>query len=223
MNSYSERPYLKYMAGLVATILVVAVVLIIVKSTKPESVVISEPKDVHERVSAEEAQRLIEEYLKANNGSLQLPIVEVGGNQIFEYLGCQIFKDREYESYVIRDKELTHIGMGFGGMGVTSVCSADLNKDGQLELVYTYSFGSGLHRSHVAALMFDETSKEIVSDFVYTNKDLLLEKKDYYTILVREHNGSTTVTDNLFGKEIGILSLEGSKDSYKLVVKLKDN
>ncbi|WP_163195796.1 hypothetical protein [Clostridium thermarum] len=46
-----------------------------------------------------------------------------------------------------------------------------------------------------------------MSDFVYMNKDLLLKKKDDYTILVREHNVSTTVTDNLFGKEIGILSL----------------
>jgi hypothetical protein len=217
------RQCLKYIIGIAAAILVVAVIFVIVKTNKPESVVTSVSTEKHERVSAEEAQNLIEQYLKTDSVVLQLPIVEVSGNDIFEDLGCQVFKDSGFEAYVIRDKKVTHIGMGFGGMGVTSIYTADLNKDGQFELVYTYSWGSGLHRSHVAVLMFNETNEEIISDFVYMNKDLLLEKKDYYTILVREHNGSASVTDNLFGEEIGILSLKGSKSSYKFEVKLKDN
>lgn len=185
------------------------------QTTNPEIII---DQGNHEKVTVEEAVKLIGEYRRLNNQSMvtSLPLKEITTDQVFQELGCQVFKDGDFEAYVIRDNKVTHIGMGFGGLGVTSIYTADLNKDGRLELVYTYSWGSGLHRSHIAVMMFGETNKEIVSDFVYMNKDLLLEKKDYYTILVREGKSVVSVTDNLSGEEIGSLSLQKSGDSYKL-------
>lgn len=185
------------------------------QTTNPEIII---DQGNHEKVTVEEAIKLIGEYRRFNTQSTatSLPLKEITNDQVFQELGCQVFKDGDFETFLIRDKKVTHIGMGFGGLGVTSIYTADLNKDGRLELVYTYSWGSGLHRSHIAVMMFGDTNKEIVSDFVYMNKDLLLEKKDYYTILVREGNAVVSATDSLSGEEIGSLSLQKSGDSYKL-------
>src|SRR6185436_641974 len=69
-------------------------------------------------------------------------------------LGVQIFQItgdvQTHETFVIRDKKVFKIGIGVGGQGVPSICVADLNQDKTPELVYAYSWGSGVHRSHVA-------------------------------------------------------------------------
>ena len=179
-----------------------------------------------QKISENEAVNLINEYRKSINKSsvAQGSVVELkNSEEIFNELGCQVFKDNDFETYIIRDKKVTPIGTGFGGYGVASIFTADLNKDGRLELVYTYSWGSGLHRSHIAVLMLHETNKEIVSEFVYLNKDLLLEKRDYYTILVREYNSFSSESDVLAGEEIGTLSLEENGDVYKLKVNLRND
>lgn len=55
--------------------------------------------------------------------------------------------------------EVYSIGECFGGFGLTSLALADLNKDDVYELYYTFSCGSGLHRSQVG--YFEPISKEI--------------------------------------------------------------
>ncbi len=54
---------------------------------------------------------------------------------------------------------------------------ADLNGDQKPELYFTYSWGSGLHRSHVA--YFDPVGKKVVTlDYTHLNKDMLISENE---------------------------------------------
>lgn len=49
----------------------------------------------------------------------------------------------------------------------------DLNNDGKSELYFTYSWGSGVHRSHAA--YFDPIIEKIVPlEYTHMNKDMML-------------------------------------------------
>ncbi|MCM1298734.1 MAG: hypothetical protein NC228_04120 [[Eubacterium] siraeum] len=78
------------------------------------------------------------------------------------------------ESFILYDGEAYSIGICFGGLGITSMALADLDKDGAYELYYTFSWGSGLHRSHVG--YFDPIDKEIhvFEDDALLNSDMML-------------------------------------------------
>ncbi|MDE6750402.1 MAG: hypothetical protein K2K21_15295 [Lachnospiraceae bacterium] len=75
--------------------------------------------------------------------------------------GISIFKsDLIGYGALIYDSEIYQIG-GWGGDGVTSFAIADLNEDGEFELYFTYTCGSGMIRSEVG--YFDTATKEIVT------------------------------------------------------------
>lgn len=78
------------------------------------------------------------------------------------------------ESFILYDGEIYSIGTCFGGLGITSMALADLDKDGTYELYYTFSWGSGLHRSHVG--YFEPINKEIhvFEDDALLNSDMIL-------------------------------------------------
>ena len=70
--------------------------------------------------------------------------------EITDKYGFRIFKyDQCCESYLEFNGGIYHIGTGFGGAGTTSFAVADLNSDGNPELYYTFSWGSGMHRSQI--------------------------------------------------------------------------
>lgn len=72
-----------------------------------------------------------------------------------------IFKfDKSCSSFLLYDDKVYPLGEWFGGYGVTSFAVADLNEDGESELYFTCSWGSGIHRSQVG--YFDTASKEAV-------------------------------------------------------------
>ncbi|WP_042167904.1 hypothetical protein [Paenibacillus gorillae] len=85
-----------------------------------------------------------------------------------------IFKyDKSAASFLLYEGVVYPLGEWFGGFGVTSLSLADLDGDGRSELYFTYSWGSGLHRSHAA--YFDPAAKRVVNfDYVYQNGDLLI-------------------------------------------------
>jgi hypothetical protein len=88
--------------------------------------------------------------------------------------GFQIFKyDLSCASFLLYDNKVYPLGVWFGGIGVTSMALGDLNDDGGQELYFTYSFGSGLHRSHIA--YFDPKLKRVVPiDYTHLNKDMIV-------------------------------------------------
>lgn len=77
------------------------------------------------------------------------------------------------ESFIMYDGEIYNIGTCFGGFGITSMALADLDKDGEYELYYTFSWGSGLHRAQVG--YFEPANKEIhVFEYALPNSDMIL-------------------------------------------------
>ncbi|GGG65424.1 M56 family metallopeptidase [Paenibacillus radicis (ex Gao et al. 2016)] len=95
-------------------------------------------------------------------------------NDIGENSEYMIFKyDKSAASYLLYEGVVYPLGEWFGGFGITSMSLADLDGDGKLELYFTYSWGSGLHRSHAA--YFDPAAKQVVNfDYVHQNGDLLI-------------------------------------------------
>lgn len=74
--------------------------------------------------------------------------------------GYSVFKySTSTESFIMYDDEIYSIGSCFGGNGITSMALADLNQDGNYELYYTFSWGSGEPRSEVG--YFEPVNKEI--------------------------------------------------------------
>ncbi len=83
-----------------------------------------------------------------------------------------VFKyDTSCASFLLFEGKVYTLGEWFGGFGVTSMALADLNEDGLQELYFTYSFGSGIHRSHIA--YFDPVLKKVVPiDYTHLDKDM---------------------------------------------------
>ena len=86
----------------------------------------------------------------------------------------QIFKyDDSCASFLLYEQEIYPLGVWFGGMGVTSMALEDLNGDGKQELYFTYSWGSGRHRS--LAAYFDPVSRQIKAfDYTHWDGDMML-------------------------------------------------
>lgn len=96
-----------------------------------------------------------------------------------ETAGYSIFKyDASCESYLLYDGIVYLLGIGSGGFGVTSMELCDLNGDGKQELYFTFSFGYGLHRSHVA--YFDPVPKQMVPiEYMHVNRELIVAKNGF--------------------------------------------
>lgn len=118
----------------------------------------------------------------------------------------------KYESstaaFLLYDGKLYEMGASLGGFGVTSMALADLNKDGQYELYFTFSWGSGLHRSQIG--YFDPADKAItVLDYSHMNTDLVLTKDGGLTVREAAMSGASYVHFTMEpGKLVGSLVLE---------------
>ncbi|MGO4183491.1 M56 family metallopeptidase [Paenibacillus sp. TAF43_2] len=93
-------------------------------------------------------------------------IIENSEYSIFKY-------DKSAASFLLYKGVVYPLGEWFGGFGVTSMALADMDNDGDSELYFTYSWGSGLHRSHAG--YFNPSTKEIVTlPYTNMNKDMTL-------------------------------------------------
>jgi hypothetical protein len=134
---------------------------------------------IKKNYSVEDFESIYKEYLTQSGKiktSLTLKSYDITPADVKKELNCQIFKvNNNYDSYLIYKGELFEIGIGFGGFGVTSIKTCDFDANGQKDLVYTFSWGSGLHRSQIA--IFDlSKKKETHLDFVQLMEDIQLVK-----------------------------------------------
>lgn len=85
-----------------------------------------------------------------------------------------VFKyDTSAESFIMYNGEVYSIGTCFGGYGITSMALADINMDGQYELYYTFSWGSGIPRSEIG--YFDPVTREVtIFDYSFYDSDMIL-------------------------------------------------
>ena len=93
---------------------------------------------------------------------------------VAEGMDCQIFKcNTSCLSILVYNDGIYELGISFGGYGVVDMLLYDYTGDGVPELLYTYSWGSGIHRS--CAAYFDFTiSTSVPLDYTAGEEEMML-------------------------------------------------
>lgn len=88
------------------------------------------------------------------------PLRDVTSEEIRTETGCRIFTDDAFGGlfYLADGERCGELGLSFGGYGLCSAVPWDYDENGTVDLLYTYSWGSGMHRSILA--LFDRTKWE---------------------------------------------------------------
>lgn len=88
-------------------------------------------------------------------------------------------------SFLMFDNDVYLLGEFFGGYGITSMALADLDEDSQYEFYFTFSWGSGIHRSQIG--YFNPATKKVfVFDYSLLSKDMMLTTNEDGELLVNE-------------------------------------
>lgn len=106
------------------------------------------------------AAKQIADHLTKETPNLQLgpdySVHELTTMAVWKELGLQVFQvrgnARRHETYALIGQKTVPLGRAFGGDGVTSLAVADLDGDGKKELLYSFNWGSGIHRSQIGIL-----------------------------------------------------------------------
>jgi hypothetical protein len=117
---------------------------------------------------------------------------EVTTKDIADRLKAQVFQQVGYtgsisepEAYLVKDGKVYPMSIASGGYGLTMMCVCNLDKAKAPELVYSYSWGSGIHRSHLDAMTFEGARPvKISAPFVIRDCDLRFVKSDDSTVKV---------------------------------------
>ncbi|MDQ0192837.1 hypothetical protein [Paenibacillus wynnii] len=154
MKSFNKKS--KLIVYGISVLLVLILAMLAVDSTSMPSI----------KVTIEEANKLI---LATQDITLteNMDLIEITSPDIWDQTNLQLFKivgNSSWETFIVSKQKVVHIGIGFGGYGVTSVVPFDVNKDGTLDVVYAYSFGSGIHRSVISWLDLKDFTEHKVLD-----------------------------------------------------------
>ncbi len=100
------------------------------------------------------------------------PLVDVTPEVVSAAMDCRIVKDPEdCDTFLVDGTEISLLACGPGGYGFTSAVPFDYGFNEVPDLLYTYSWGSGMHRSHL--VLFDRTAREEQELYVYYPDDVL--------------------------------------------------
>ncbi|MBQ4284361.1 MAG: hypothetical protein IJB96_10600 [Lachnospira sp.] len=88
---------------------------------------------------------------------------------VSEKMDVKIFKDMySFSSFILIDGAVYNLCMSHGGYGFTSAVPYDYDNDGNLDLLVTASWGSGMHRTEISYFnIVTKESKRIHSEFNY--------------------------------------------------------
>jgi len=122
----------------------------------------------------------VEEFLAAlaqsgtQTSALDGACMQITPDDVLEVSDFRVFQFADsFRSFLLCEGAVYELGESLGGRGVVDMALGDLNGDGTQELYYTYSWGSGMHRSHAA--YFDSAAKRSVElDFVLLDEDMML-------------------------------------------------
>jgi hypothetical protein len=162
----------------------------------------AEPDLAPARISLADAQELVKAWAVRQNPNLDpqvsFPLQELTTPEAWDRLGVQVFQVTGgsflYESYLVDRGRVLPVGTAFGGTGVSSMVVADLDHDSAAELVFAYSFGSGIHQSRLALYSPLAPGDGMLDAGVrFANGDLELEKVTDQQVLVKAANPGTEV------------------------------
>jgi len=151
-----------------------------------------------QRISVSKAEQLVAGWVQAHkphDGSAwhsRPRLKELTPPDLWERAGAQVFKQvastssvEGVDSYLIKAKKVYPLSTGFPGGGLGSMWVCDLNHDSKLELVYTYSSGSGVDWSHIGVVRLDTpTPVRIETELASMNAPLTLQRQSDQTINV---------------------------------------
>ena len=171
------------------------------------------------RLALAEAEKQVRAFIFADkpamNPKAEFPVKELTTDEVWDKLGVQVFQVTEgvqaHETFVVAPGRVVRIGVGFGGRGVRSLCVAELNGDGRSKLVYSFSWGSGTHRSQVG--VYDLKAKEPrqliagESYFSGVDDDLMVERQKDGTVAVKAAK-----------RQVGVVGLEGKDDKTRAII-----
>lgn len=127
---------------------------------------VSRQSPVGDEVSVSQAERLVEAWIAQQEHESywhdRPKLKEITTREIRERLHAQVFRVLhddiafgEFETYLVKDGRVHPMSLGLGGSGLMEMWVFDIDGDSNEDLVYVYSFGSGLHLSKVEAYDFD--------------------------------------------------------------------
>ena len=153
------------------------------------------------------------------NPQVTVPVREMTTDEIWNRMGVQVFQVSGdifmYDTFLVTGSQVTPLGIGFGGVGVTSLAVTDLDRNNQPELLYAYSFGSGIHQSRLG--MYAPTLRAnaiLEANTRLLNGDLLLAKVDDFQVTVEAEMSAPG------SLRIGRAALQGQGDAKMLVLVL---
>lgn len=85
-----------------------------------------------------------------------------------------IKNNRTCESLLVTQEGAYLLGMSFGGWGVTSAVPCDADDNGTPDLLFTFSWGSGIHRSHLAVLNLTTQEMTVLATWWEWESDLVV-------------------------------------------------
>lgn len=130
---------------------------------------------------------------------------------VAEGMDCQIFKcNTSCLSILMYNGDCYVLGLSFGGYGVVDMLLYDYTGDGVPELLYTYSWGSGIHRSCAAYFDFT-TSTSVPLDYTAGEEEMMLVSNEnggisLYAAVLKSDSDENIFTD--YSLEAGVYLTE---------------
>jgi hypothetical protein len=181
-------------------------------------------------ITIAEAETLVKDWDKIQKDQfywrISPKLKEVTTKDISESLHAQVFQLKDYtgsvtefDAYLIKDRNVYPMSIGFGGFGLMDMSVCDIDGDSKDELVYTFSWGSGMHRSEVEAYRFDGSSAtKIKARFCIPDFDLSFGGQDGHNLII--YTWFYTRADLKPKKRIGELVFIRSGNQEYLDIKL---
>jgi hypothetical protein len=182
----------------------------------------------NDRLRPEEAEELVRDYLHSEKPNLgkdfALPMEELPAPEVWAHLPVQIFRVTDgpfaQETFLADDGTVVKLGSAAGGQGVTSLRVSDLDGDGTAELLFTYSFGSGIHQSRIGMYAPAYAEDRVYeAEMVYLG-DVGLVKEDMSHMVVRVVESDEESRVLRYGEALGHLMIQTQEDEARLVLQV---
>ncbi|MGD2166169.1 MAG: hypothetical protein PVH50_11660, partial [Anaerolineae bacterium] len=191
---------------------------------KEVKVRIGDSRDPSVRRTTGQAEAMIRDYWLSRKPSLspefRLAVAELPAHDVWEHLSVQVFRVTEgpyaLETFLINGETVLRLGTAVGGSGVTSLQVSDLGEDGFAELLFTYSFGSGIHQSRIgmyAPAYADDRVYEAGTAYL---GDMVLVKESMSNVGVRVVQSDDATKTLRYSGTLGHLAIRTCDDTARL-------